>query len=85
MKMKTPLVHKTEPLRMNLKLDKPLPDIKYAIREITKTVKIYNQIRPHLSCRMHTPDQMHQHINPTPKKLKANMMWERIFLNNFNE
>jgi hypothetical protein len=65
-------------------LDKPLPTIRYAIREMTKTIRIYNQLRPHLSCGMHTPETMHQHNNPTPKKLKINRLWEQIFLNNFN-
>jgi transposase InsO family protein len=72
-------------IKNEFELDKLLPDIRYATREITKTIKIYNQLRPHLGCRMHTPDQMHQHINPNPKKLETNKMWERIFLDNFNE
>ncbi len=66
-------------IKNEFELDKILPDIKYAHREITKTVKIYNYLRPHLSCRMQTPNQMHQHINPNPKKLKTNVMWEKIF------
>ncbi len=71
-------------IKNEFELDKPLPGIKYATREITNTVKIYNQLRLHLRCRMHTPDQMHQHINPNPKKLKTNMLWEKLFLDNFN-
>ncbi len=71
-------------IKNEFELDKPLPDIKYATREIAKTIKVYNQLRPHLSCAMHTPDQMHQHINPNPKKQKTNKMWEQIFLDNFN-
>ncbi len=71
-------------IKNEFELDNPLPGIKYAQREIAKTIRIYNHLRPHLSCGMHTPEQMHQHINPNPKKLKTNMLWEQIFLNNFN-
>lgn len=71
-------------IKNEFELDKPLPNIRYAIREITKTIRIYNQLRPHLSCGMNTPETMHKHNNPIPKKLKINMLWEQIFLNNFN-
>lgn len=66
-------------IKNEFELDKPLPNIKYAAREIAKTIRIYNHLRPHLSCAMNTPETMHQHINPNPKKLKRNKLWEQLF------
>lgn len=71
-------------IKNEFELDKTLPNLKYANREINKTVKIYNTLRPHLSCQMNTPEQVHLNQNPYPVKLKTNMLWETIFLNNFN-
>lgn len=71
-------------IKNEFELDKPLPTSADANREITKTVKIYNALRPHLSCNMNTPDLMHSNQNPYPIKLKTNQLWETIFLNNFN-
>lgn len=71
-------------IKNEFELDKPLPNLKYANREINKTVKIYNTLRPHLSCAMSTPEQVHLNQNPYPIKLKTNLLWETIFLNNFN-
>lgn len=61
-----------------------LPDIDYARREINKTVRIYNTLRPHLSCSMKTPEQTHLNPNPCPIKLKTNPLWKTILFNNFN-
>ena len=71
-------------IKNEFELDKPLPNFKYANREINKTVKIYNTLRPHLSCKMNTPEQVHLNQGPYPIKLKTNYLWETIFLNNFN-
>ena len=71
-------------IKNEFELDKPLPNIAYANREINKTIKIYNNLRPHLSCAMNTPEQVHLNQNPYPIKLKTNLLWETIFLNNFN-
>lgn len=71
-------------IKNEFELDKPLPNLKYANREINKTVRIYNTLRPHLSCAMNTPEQVHLNQNPYPLKLKTNYLWETIFLNNFN-
>lgn len=72
-------------IKNEFELDSPLPNIAYAKREICKTVEIYNTLRPHLSCGMHTPDSVHQSPNPYPIKLKTNKLWETIFLNNFSQ
>jgi putative transposase len=69
-------------IKNEFELDEILPDINYAKREINKTIRIYNTLRPHLSCGMLTPEQAH---NPYPIKLKTNPLWETIFLNNFNQ
>lgn len=71
-------------IKNEFELDDILPDIIYAKREINKTVQIYNTLRPHLSCSMNTPEQIHVSPNPYPIKLKTNQLWETIFLNNFN-
>lgn len=72
-------------IKNEFELDKPLPNFEYANREINKTVKIYNNLRPHLSCALNTPEQVHLNQNPYPIKLKTNQLWETIFLNNFNQ
>ena len=69
-------------IKNEFELDEVLPDINYARSEINKTIRIYNTLRPHLSCNMLTPEQAH---NPYPIKLKTNPLWETIFLNNFNQ
>lgn len=65
-------------------IDEGLPDLIYAKREVTKTVKIYNQLRPHLSCNMYTPDMIHYYRNPYTIKLNNQKTWEKIIFNNFN-
>lgn len=71
-------------IKNEFELDSIMPDIKYAKREIAKTINIYNKLRPHLSCNMHTPETIHNHKHPNPIKLKTKQMWEAIFSNNFN-
>lgn len=71
-------------IKNEFELDRTMPNINYAKREINKTVQIYNTLRPHLSCAMNTPEQTHLSQNPYPIKLKTNKLWETIILNNFN-
>ncbi len=73
-----------ETIKCEFLLDEILPDNNFAKREIRKTIEIYNNLRPHQSCYMNTPEQMHLSPNPFPIKLKTNQLWENIFLNNFN-
>jgi len=73
-----------ETIKCEFELDEVLPDFPFAKREIKKTVEIYNNLRPHHSCYMNTPTQMHTCPNPYPIKLKTNQLWETIFLNNFS-
>lgn len=70
-------------LKIEFELDEIMPDTAFANREINKTVQVYNNLRPHLSCKMKTPQQMH--YNPTSSKQAFNPLWETIFLNNFNQ
>jgi putative transposase len=72
-------------IKNEFELDTTLPDQNYAKREIAKTVRIYNTLRPHLSCGMNTPETIHLNPNPYPIKLKTISPWETIFLNNFNQ
>lgn len=72
-------------IKNEFELDEVMPDIAFAKREINKTIQIYNTLRPHLSCRMQTPQQIHLDSHPNPIKLKTNPPWETIFLNNFNQ
>ena len=71
-------------IKNEFELDEILPDIQFAKREIRKTVKVYNQLRPHLSCQMRTPEQMHASLNPCPIKLKTPNLWKAILIDNFN-
>lgn len=73
-----------ETIKCEFELDEILPNFEFSKREIKKTIQIYNNLRPHQSCFMNTPEQMHQNPNPFPIKLKTNQLWEEIFLNNFS-
>ncbi len=70
-------------IKNEFELDLGLPDYQYAQRELNKTVRIYNELRPHLSCDMLTPEMRHSK-NPYPKKLYTKQVWERIIFDNFN-
>lgn len=71
-------------IKNEFELDKPLPDKQYAQREIARTIRIYNLLRPHLNCGMQAPEYSHRNINTGPKKLKTNPLWNQLFLNTFN-
>lgn len=49
-------------------LDDILPDIKQAKKQTDQAILLYNSKRPHLSCNMLTPNQMH---NQTKLKIKT--------------
>lgn len=70
-------------IKNEFNLDEGLPNFSYAQRELTKTVEIYNKLRPHLSCGMLTPEMMHS-SNPCPIKLKTKETWEKIIFGNLN-
>lgn len=71
-------------IKNEFELDKPFYSITNARREVGKTVEIYNKLRPHLSCGMRTPEQVHEKPKLYPGKLQTNPLWETIILNNFN-
>lgn len=73
-----------ETIKCEFELDEILPDKTYANRELRKTVEVYNNLRPHQSCHMNTPEQMHRCPNPYPIKLNTNQLWETIFSANFS-
>lgn len=70
-------------IKNEFNLDRGLPNYKYAVRELNKTVLIYNQLRPHLACNMLTPEIFHSK-NPYPIKLNTKLFWENLIFNNFN-
>lgn len=71
-------------IKNEFELDNVMPSYQYAKREIAKTVRIYNSIRPHISCQMLTPDAAHKYLNPNPIKLKTKKIWNSILNNNFS-
>ena len=46
---------------------------------VQDSVSIYNQQRPHLSCLMHTPEQMHQQSSIKIKTYKKQNLGEASF------
>lgn len=58
-------------------LGERLENTKQAKRQIKQSVKSYNKLRPHLSCQMLTPEQMHQ--QETIKIKKWNKKTSNIF------
>lgn len=70
-------------IKNEFELDVILPDKKYARREIARTIKIYNTLRPHLSCKMCTPEAVHNNKNPYPIKLQIQKLWNDILFDNF--
>jgi transposase InsO family protein len=55
-------------LKYEFDLGDQLPDLKQAQREINKSVWIYNNLRPHESCKYLTPIQTHIQENIEVKK-----------------
>lgn len=45
-------------------------DMKDALRVIKESIQTYNQLRPHLTCRLRTPNQAHTNPNFEPVKWK---------------
>ena len=64
-------------LKNEFEWDAPFPDFKYANREITKAIRIYNNMRPHLSNHYLTPEEAHQKFNPNP--IKLDNLWHSIY------
>lgn len=46
-------------------------DIQHARQILENTIDIYNNLRPHMSCNMLTPEQAHQHGKPLKKLWKT--------------
>lgn len=53
-------------------------DIHLMKKIVAESIKIYNQERPHLSCHMLTPEQMHQQQNLKAKTYKKKKSTEKI-------
>lgn len=71
-------------IKNEFELDCVFPDGKYARRELSKTITIYNTLRPHLSCQMHTPMAVHYYRNPNVIKHETKHKWESLIFNNFH-
>lgn len=51
-------------------LDRDFQEHLQAVEVIKKSIQVYNELRPHLSCHYHTPEQMHQQQKMELKKWK---------------
>ena len=52
-------------------LDEKIIDLQQAILETEQSINTYNKLRPHLSCQMLTPNQMHQQQKLPLKRWKS--------------
>jgi len=50
--------------------NQPIQNKNQAMKLLNNTITLYNQHRPHLSCNMLTPEQVHQHHLPTKRLWK---------------
>ena len=54
-------------------LGEPLSDLKEALKQTKQSIYAYNYLRPHLSCQMLTPKQMHLQKNIKIKSYKRQL------------
>ena len=57
-------------LKGDFELDKRFSSRADAIAAIDRSIRAYNELRPHLSCNMLTPNQAHEMVGPLKKKWK---------------
>jgi putative transposase len=60
-------------------LGEPLSDLKEAIKQTEQSIFVYNNLRPHLSCSMLTPKQMHAQQNVKLKSYKTTKQQSPLF------
>ena len=46
---------------------------------VRESIEVYNTKRPHLSCAMNTPNQMHKQNKITPKSYKKENLSKNVF------
>ncbi len=59
-------------LKQEFYLDKTFNDAIHAQKEVQRSIEVYNRQRPHLSCRMLTPEQAHINANHEQKNWSRN-------------
>ena len=57
-------------LKMEYLYEYKFKDHKDASHKVDSTIYKYNQLRPHSSCDMYTPNQAHLRVGPLPKRWK---------------
>jgi transposase InsO family protein len=57
-------------LKGDFELDKRFLVRNEALTAIDRSIRAYNELRPHLSCNMFTPNQAHEMVGPLKKKWK---------------
>jgi transposase InsO family protein len=57
-------------LKGDFELDKGFSSRVDALTAIDRSIRAYNELRPHLSCNMFTPNQAHEMVGPLIKKWK---------------
>lgn len=58
-------------LKGDFELDKRFSSRADALAAIESSIRAYNELRPHMSCGLLTPDQAHQMVGPLKKKWKS--------------
>lgn len=72
-------------IKNEFEMDLYLPTKQFAMREINRVIKIYNKLRPHMSCSMCSPEGIHAGQNPYSIKLNMRKQWSEIIFDNLNK
>ena len=72
-------------IKNEFEMDLYLPTKQFAMREINRVIKIYNKLRPHMSCSMCSPEGVHKGQNPYSIKLNMRKQWSAIIFDNLNK
>jgi transposase InsO family protein len=67
-------------LKGDFELDKKFASRSEALPAIDRSIKAYNELRPHLSCNMFTPNQAHEMVGPLEKRWKPKVYKKRLTL-----
>jgi putative transposase len=67
-------------LKGDFELDKRFSSRAEALASIDKSIRAYNELRPHLSCNMFTPNQAHKMVGTLEKKWKPKTYVKRSAL-----
>jgi transposase InsO family protein len=67
-------------LKGDFELDKKFASRSEALPAIDRSIKAYNELRPHLSCNMFTPNQAHEMVGPFKKRWKPKVYKKRLTL-----